>query len=214
MLDPGALAKYGDKQGAGYDGHTQQCQRHKPAAPGATGFKAAPLSLRYRVRGAGWLAGLGAPVVDGMAVRFLRGWTVEFRAVVVQFSHRRRKAITAPWNRQNVLRLIGVLVQGFSQGGDVPDEVVLLYHRIGPDLLQELIFLDHLPTVLKQIKQQLEGLQADRHDLSFPQQNGLLRVHEEWAELVKSALAFAPCRFHNFSGIFQRRRRDFSRNCE
>jgi len=96
-----------------------------------------------------------------------------------------------------------VFVQCFAQRGNLSDQIVLLNHRVRPDLSKQFVFLHHLPALPQQKQQQLESLQAERHDLAVAQQNGLFRVRQEGAELVETCIVFLLQRFHRFSGFFQ-----------
>src|SRR5262245_26706264 len=148
--------------------------------------------------------------VDGVAVRLRRRRKGERRSVASQFSYRYRKAIPASRNRQNVLRVIRMFVEDFPQGGDMAGEIVFLHHGIGPNLLHNFVFLHHLPAMPDQKEQQFEGLQADWNDLSLPQQDRLLRINEERAELVETCGGLVLYRFHSYSGTFQVRFKNFS----
>src|SRR5262249_61726781 len=97
-------------------------------------------------------AGVAPPIRD-IDIRQVTRLCWKIFVSALQLLHTGYKAIPAPRNRQDVMRFMVVFVEGLAQGGDVADQVVLLYYRIGPDLSQELIFLYHPPSMTDQKEQ-------------------------------------------------------------
>jgi hypothetical protein len=105
------------------------------------------------------------------------------RALIARFLHRSDEPVAPFGNRLNIF-LLGAFTQGFSQGGNHHAQVGFLNDSIGPDGFHQLIFAEHMPTMLNQYEQGVKRFGRQRHRRILAQQAILRGIQTERANLV------------------------------
>lgn len=81
--------------------------------------------------------------------------------------------------------IFGCISEGLAQHENVLAQVRLFDEGVGPELAHQLVFGDDLAIIPEQDEESLENLWSDRDRSAPAQQELLLRVDPEFAELVQ-----------------------------
>ncbi len=96
-----------------------------------------------------------------------------------------REPVAASWNGDDELVILRTLAERLAQEEDVPAQVGFFDERIWPDCFQQVVFGDDLLVVTDENQQDLKSLGRDGDGFVFAQQQVLLRIKAEGAELVE-----------------------------
>jgi hypothetical protein len=87
-------------------------------------------------------------------------------------------------NRQDVVLILGVILQGASEQVDMLGEIALFDDSFRPDPIQDLFLLDDAPGILDEKEKDLQSFLAQRNFHPLLHEAPRLRLEQEWTKFV------------------------------
>src|SRR5436190_2127597 len=105
------------------------------------------------------------------------GWGLIFRR-----SNRRNKPVTRLWDRLNILVVAWLLIECLAQSGYIPVQIAFFNEAVGPNVLHQIFFCDHLAGAFQKDFKNSEDRRRDRFGVACSADQELSRVYTKIVE--------------------------------